>query len=211
MKKFTRGRIRAFLAKHATTGLVLDIGAGGMNQDASFPNRTTFDIDPGRNPSIVGDIHKMPFADGSFDTILCTEVFEHLHSPEIAVREMLRVLRPGGTLLLTTRFLFPVHDAPHDYYRYTVYGLQHLFAGWDDVTIEAETGVFTAIAVLLQRIMFQTTLKGGKVTKAILYGLAFIFSYLDSLVITQYGDIGRSREEEILFTSGLYMAARKPY
>ena len=79
-------------------------------------------MDPARNPEIVGDAQEMPFADATYSTILCTEVLEHIPDPQKAVDEMYRVLKPGGTLILTTRFLFPVHDAPGDYWRFTPYG-----------------------------------------------------------------------------------------
>lgn len=127
MHKLTRPRIRAFLEKYKTTELVLDVGSGGADQHVLFPNRTTIDVDPARNPEIVGDAQEMPFADATYNTILCTEVLEHIPDPQKAVDEMYRVLKPGGTLILTTRFLFPVHDAPGDYWRFTPYGLQALF------------------------------------------------------------------------------------
>src|SRR5262249_32402332 len=69
----------------------------------------------------------LPFADATFERVLCVEVLEHLHDPALAVAEMRRVLAPGGLLLLTTRFAYPLHDEPHDYFRYTVHGLRHLF------------------------------------------------------------------------------------
>ncbi len=209
MRKLTRGKIRAFLARFATDDEVLDIGSGGANIDAVFPNRVTFDIDPLREPQIVGDIHKMPFKDGEFTTMVCAEVLEHLYDPRKAVQEMQRVLAPGGLLVLTTRFTFPVHDAPHDYFRYTPYGLRELFKEWDIEDLEAETDSFGTIAVLLQRIIFQTDLRGGKVTKGVLWILANILNHLGWLVRSEYGDIKRSQHEPMMLSSGLYIACRK--
>jgi len=62
---------------------------------------------------IVSDICSMPVADGSFDHVLCTEVLEHVPDPIGALREMSRVMRPGGTLLLTVPFASLTHMAPY--------------------------------------------------------------------------------------------------
>ena len=126
-RKFTRVSLEKFLAPHATEGQVLDIGSGGSSYGKYFPNRLTVDIDPARKPEIVADAHELPFPDGKFAVILCTEVLEHLSNPPKAIAEMRRVLKPGGKLILTTRFMYPLHDIPHDYFRYTRYGLEHLF------------------------------------------------------------------------------------
>lgn len=75
-------------------------------------------------PDVFGDASRLPFADASMDTVLLLEVLEHLRHPAQALSEIARVLRPGGILLLTLPFLYPVHDAPQDYQRYTVHGLQ---------------------------------------------------------------------------------------
>lgn len=77
----------------------------------------------GASPGIFGDAAKLPFSDETIDTILLLEVLEHLRHPEQALLEAARVLKPGGQLLLTIPFLYPVHDAPHDYQRYTSHGL----------------------------------------------------------------------------------------
>lgn len=61
--------------------------------------------------------------DAAYDTVLCSEVLEHVGEPEAAVAEMARVLRPGGTLILSVPFLARLHEEPHDYYRYTEHGL----------------------------------------------------------------------------------------
>lgn len=211
MKKFTRGRIQRFLTKYATTTTVLDIGSGGANWSGIFPHRITFDIDPSRNPEIVGDIHAMPFADASQETILCLEVFEHLITPPRAVAEMYRVLKPGGLLILTTRFAFPVHDVPGDFWRYTPYALRHLFREWRIVEIEYEADPFTTIAILLQRIVFQTDVRGGKFTKGIIYLFALTIKAMHCLILTQYGDIKRTQAVENMLFSGIYLVCRKPY
>src|SRR5580692_2586535 len=61
---------------------------------------------------IVSDITDIPEPDASFDAILCTEVFEHIPDPLRALDEFRRILKPGGTLILTAPFASLVHFAP---------------------------------------------------------------------------------------------------
>jgi SAM-dependent methyltransferase len=79
-----------------------------------------------RSVDIFGDGRRLPFADASFDTVLSTEVLEHVMVPGAVVREMARVLRPDGRLLITVPFLQPLHELPSDYYRYTPASLRKL-------------------------------------------------------------------------------------
>lgn len=74
-------------------------------------------------PDVFADASRLPLHDSSVDTVLLLEVLEHLRHPAHSLSEIARVLRPGGELLLTLPFLYPVHDAPHDYQRYTCHGL----------------------------------------------------------------------------------------
>jgi SAM-dependent methyltransferase len=75
---------------------------------------------------VVGDVHHLPFASGSVDLVLLSEVLEHLHDPALALAECARALRPGGLLVLTTPQYWHVHGWPSDFYRYTNHGLAHL-------------------------------------------------------------------------------------
>lgn len=77
----------------------------------------------GARPDIFADASRLPLHDASIDTVILLEVLEHLRHPAQVLSEIARVLRPGGHLLLTMPFLYPVHDAPHDYQRYTCHGL----------------------------------------------------------------------------------------
>lgn len=209
MRKFTRGKIEGFLRRWATDEEVLDVGAGSTHYADVFPRRVTFDIDPERKPDVVGDIARMPFENNSYGTIVCSEVFEHLQDPKAAVSEIHRVLKPGGLLLLTTRFLFPIHDAPSDFWRYTPFSLRLLFKEWEILEIIPESDTFSTLAVLIQRIIFQTDVRGGTLTKGLLYMLAILFSKMDILIKKRWGDIRRTTSPEIVFSSGLYVVCRK--
>ncbi|MGD9889297.1 MAG: class I SAM-dependent methyltransferase [Halothiobacillaceae bacterium] len=77
---------------------------------------------------VFGDGQCLPFKDASFDSISILDVMEHLPNPEAAFREMVRVLKPGGILVSQTPFLYPLHDLPHDFQRWTGEGLRQFTA-----------------------------------------------------------------------------------
>lgn len=115
-------------------GLVLDIGsANGWLRSFLSPSAAYVGLDYPvtavglyhTRPDIFGDAASLPFASGSFDSVACYEVLEHVLEPEAVLAEIARVLAPGGVSELSMPFLYPVHDAPHDYQRWTRYGWEH--------------------------------------------------------------------------------------
>ncbi len=69
---------------------------------------------------------KLPFEDGSFDTILLTDVLEHLAEPASSLCESARILRVGGKLIIGVPFFYWVHEEPNDYHRFTEFALQRM-------------------------------------------------------------------------------------
>lgn len=85
---------------------------------------------------------RLPFDEGYADTILAFNVMEHLPEPAFFLKECHRVLRTNGVVFITTPFMWGVHEAPYDYFRYTRYGLRYLVegAGFSIVDIRENTG-----------------------------------------------------------------------
>jgi len=211
-KKITRPRQLAFFTRYATEASTLDIGCGNDTYGNLFPNRTTLELKPrdGVHVDIVGDVHDMhAIADNTYDVVLCSEVLEHLHTPSKAIAEMKRVMKPGGLLLLSTRFIFPLHDAPGDYYRYTKYGLQHLFRDFQIEALEAEANTVETLAVLCQRIGFQCNTLGFRPFKLFWFLNAKLLLLFRKIITREYGDIGNTVEENDILSSGYFLAARK--
>lgn len=208
--KLTRVTLDRFVKQHASNARTLDIGAQTGPYAASFPNRVAIDLTARKGIHVVTDAQRLGFREGAFDVVLCTEVLEHIPEPQRAIDEMFRVLAPGGTLLLTTRFLFPIHDAPHDYFRFTKYGLQHLLRGFDAVEIHEETTAVGTIAVLVQRLGMQAeTLRWGP-ARGIWLVMAQAIRPWSGLITREYGDSRRLRPEHGIMTSGYHVACRKP-
>lgn len=77
-------------------------------------------------PEVFGDAQRLPFGNDLFDSIAALDVMEHLPAPERCMAEMARVLKPGGQIIIQTPFLYPLHDMPYDYQRWTQTGLEEL-------------------------------------------------------------------------------------
>lgn len=112
------------------SGAVLDIGGGtGKRYKGLFAHAKSLrslDLNPDLHPDIIGDAEAMPIESDSVDGIVCSQMLEHVPHPWKALAEMHRVLRPGGKVILTVPQLNELHEEPHDYYRYTIFGLRTL-------------------------------------------------------------------------------------
>lgn len=141
-------------------GVVLDVGCGNQPYRPLLlapPSKATsyigLDI-PGTHytsPNVFWEGRIMPLADNTVDSALITEVLEHCPEPERLLAEVRRVLKPGGFVFLTVPFLWPLHDVPHDEYRYTPFALQrHLrAAGFSRIELKPLGGWDASLAQLL--------------------------------------------------------------
>jgi len=112
-------------------GHVLNAGCGNRDLrpyllETGVERVTNYDMASTLEGAIVGSLDAMPFAAASFDSILCNAVLEHVASVDAVVRELVRVLRPGGYMVLAVPFLQPFHECPLDFRRYTRDGLVEL-------------------------------------------------------------------------------------
>lgn len=208
-KKITRSGLDVLIQKYATQELTLDIGSAKSPYKHWFPNRISVDINPESGANIIADAHILPVADESYECALSTEMLEHMYDPKKAVDEMYRVLRPGGTLILTTRFVYGLHDIPHDFFRFTKYGLRKLFEKFEIIELKEETENFATIGALIQRLVFQSDFKGGRFTKLLLLCIARVFTRCNGLIVRQYGDIQKSKPEKSILASGYIIVCRK--
>jgi SAM-dependent methyltransferase len=119
------------LIEGSIRGRTLDAGAGRLTYHSRLARHaaTVVSMDRFRireGLTVQGDVDFLPFAPESFDSIFCSQVLEHVPNPFQAMAEFSRVLAPGGGLVLSVPHLAYLHNEPHDYYRYTEYGLRQL-------------------------------------------------------------------------------------
>ncbi|WP_167342347.1 class I SAM-dependent methyltransferase [Nonlabens sp. SY33080] len=144
-------------------GDLLDIGCGKMPykeyilENAAVDSYLGLDIenaliyDETVKPDVTWDGVQMPFKDASFDTAFGTEVLEHCPEPDVTLKEVYRVLKSDGVFFFTVPFLWNLHEAPNDYYRYTPFALElHLKeAGFQDIELYATGGWHASMAQML--------------------------------------------------------------
>jgi SAM-dependent methyltransferase len=110
-------------------GKLLDVGCGQMPYRAIFLPRVRQYIGIDKHSSaadIKKDFLKATIPAKSYDTVLCTQVLEHTHEPQKFLAKINKVLKRNGVIILTVPFTGYLHEVPHDYYRYTKFGLQYL-------------------------------------------------------------------------------------
>ena len=177
-----------------TGQLVLDIGSsiGSFKKSMRFKNSlnstdktrsyVTLDINPNAKAKIIGDAHQLPFPDNFFDIVIVNNIIEHCRNTQKAVFEFRRVLKDGGAIYYTIPFIYPIHEAPNDYVRYTEYGLRELFKDFKDMTVYPRGGWFSTMT----NFIFQIThaldkILIGPIIRILLYIPLWIFVQLDRL------------------------------
>ena len=137
MDSLTRALAASMAQVFNPPGPVVEIGSYQVDGDTSvdlrslFPGREYIGTDMRAGPGVdrVEQIEKLSFADGYAGTVLCLNVIEHAWDFRQGVEEMVRVLRPGGILLMTTAFAIRVHGYPEDYWRFTPRAMDRLLEG----------------------------------------------------------------------------------
>lgn len=179
--EFYQSRLKAHAGGH-----LLDLGCGKVPLYGAYRplvERVTC-VDWGH--SIQGNQHvdaevdltgPLPFEASSFDTIILSDVLEHLPNPDNLWREMARVLRPGGKLILNVPFMYWIHEAPFDYHRYTEYALRRAAeaAGLNVVELEALGGSPEVVADIIAQNMSRLPYVGSSCAAAV-QGLASILT-----------------------------------
>lgn len=131
---FVRREIYSFLESNSNflSGELLDFGCGSKPYEKLFKNSNNyFGVEVYSNKkNLKSEIYyngiTLSFEDNAFDSILCTEVFEHVEQLDHVITELYRVLKPGGRMIVTTPFICIEHEMPYDFRRFTINGLINL-------------------------------------------------------------------------------------
>lgn len=165
-------------------GRLLDIGCGNKPYLAMFRDRVAAYIgcDVIQSSENLVDVvcpaTELPFADGSFDTVLCTQVIEHVAGHGSLLTEAARVLKPHGLLILSAPMYWPLHEEPFDFFRFTEHGLRHLLSGvgFGSLNVCANGSDWAVCGQMMIHTLSGTRLEHPLVTRLI----NTVFGYLDS-------------------------------
>ena len=125
---------------------------------------------------------KIPYNDGEFNTIILSDVLEHIPEPKHLFIEMNRILTPGGKALINVPFLYWVHEQPYDYFRYTGNALQYLAeqSGFRIILIKTIGGAPQVIADILSKNILRLPIAGRYMAIAMQY-IGYLFTRIKSL------------------------------
>jgi SAM-dependent methyltransferase len=195
---------------HLCRGRLLDIGCGEKPYEGILSNGVTEYVGL-EHPDTVhardrvdvwGDAHDLPFDDGSFDSVCAFHVIEHTAQPSRVMAEAARVLRPNGTLLLAVPFMWGIHEAPRDFYRFTPYALRDLYtrAGLSQVSIEPLCGYWATAALRFSYTVARLARGPLRVPVlafvSVVQGVGFVLDRLDPVANDAAGYIAIGRKPE---------------
>lgn len=140
------------------SGRLVDIGCGTKPYAPVFAPYVSAHLGVDQAESIhgtgavdlIGSAYEIPLPDGSVDTVLSTSVIEHLEEPARSLAEARRVLTDGGLAIYTAPLIWHLHEQPRDFFRYTSFGLKHLFEanGFEIVEIRPLSGFWVTVGQL---------------------------------------------------------------
>ncbi len=168
--------IREAISEHAS-GHLLDLGCGNKPYESIYTTKSSSHVgcdiiqsDKNR-VDVICPVTELKFEDGIFDTVLATQVLEHVFEHDKMMQEVYRVLKPGGKIILTVPFAWELHEEPYDFFRYTKHGLKELFSrhGFNINYIKANGGKWAAVYQLRNNMMYHSFQKrkslGNKLKK----------------------------------------------
>ena len=160
-------------------------------------------------PDIEADLNQpLDIPDCAADTVVSLSVLEHLCEPQCMLNEAFRILKPGGKIILQVPWQWWIHEAPHDYFRYTPYGLRHLFkkAGFTDIQVMPQCGFFTTWIVKFNYFS-NRAIVGPKILRRFLKGFLVPFWFIGQVLSPWLDRLDKHWELE---TQGYFVLASKP-
>lgn len=214
---FTRKMILIYLKKNILdiSGILLDVGCGKKPYKKFFFENSNIDsylgLDikeaieyGGEKPDIFWEDDKIPLNENTINTAIATEVLEHVPNPELFLLEVNRVLKPKGLLLVTIPFLWPLHEIPHDNYRYTPFAIKRILenSGFVDINIQAMGGWNASLGQMI-------ALWTKRSFKAKLPKIIFTIIFYPIIYLLYYYDKKPKIFKESSMITGLGISARK--
>jgi SAM-dependent methyltransferase len=199
--------------------LLLDAGAGEGKYKSEFAHTRYIGVDLAVGDiewdygglNATSDLISLPFDHNTFNAVICIQVLEHVSEPLAVLKEICRVLEPGGRLFLTAPQSWHKHQKPHDFYRYTSFGLRYLAekAGLEIEFIQPMGGYFWFLSVQLQNAnhwIFPRGMRGRRWTWPLRALLGLIFQLLVPLILFYLDPLDQVKDE----TFGHLCIAAKP-
>lgn len=196
-------------------GNFLDLGCGNKPYESLYNPVTDTQvgcdvIQSDRNRvDVICLATELKFSDSQFDSILCTQVLEHVFEHDKMIQEILRVLKPGGHIILTVPFAWELHEEPYDFFRYTKHALKELFErnGLVINYIKPNGGKWAAVYQLRNNILVSSFRKKTFLSRI----RKFIYIKLKLIKLRNYFAIWLDKKyHDEIFTLNYIVVAHKP-
>jgi SAM-dependent methyltransferase len=182
-------------------GRVLDAGCGQNRFRDQFKHCFFVGYDRGigdqrwdySTVDVAGDLHQLAFRDECMDGVLCLVVLEHVADPDRVVAELARVLKKGGVMLLVVPMLWEIHQQPHDYFRFTKFGIQHLVEK-QNLTVRNVTPLGGFFTVMARRCVNSLAFFQKSWRWPIFVLLSPLFGFLAPLLLPWFDRLDQDRE-----------------
>jgi SAM-dependent methyltransferase len=187
------------------SGLVVGAGERPAEIESRFPDVSwlTTDVDMAYRPLLIADTLKLPIADASQDLVVAEMVIEHVMDISQAARELERVCKPGGLVLVKAPFCFPWHGVPTDFFRCTPSGIRALFRSMETIHLGRCMGPWGALAYQLDTLVVNlTSVRYVRLGSA--FASRFMFGWLKWL-----DWLSPSRKRDLITSSGVTFVGRK--
>lgn len=153
-----KNQLREFLQNLSHDSVTVELGSGNRRLREDIIN---VDIFPFPNVDLTADILKTPFKSSSLDFVILDSVLEHVPEPSNVIKEVHRVVKPGGQVLCITPFIFPYHGYPKHYCNFSKDGLEYLFKDFTNCQVEMNIGPTSALVHLISE-YFAVALAGER-------------------------------------------------
>ncbi len=212
-KKLSQPDIERLCIEEATTEdkKVLIVHSDDMAYDYCFPRHDKANTKKLEGVSIIAKAYyeHIPVPDNSYDAIICTGLLEHVPDPQKVLKEFNRILTKGGKVVLSASYAFSTHNAPDNYFHFTVYGMRLLLesADFSIERVKPSCRPFRTLAILLQRICYQTDMMMP--VKVLFFLVAKIIPLFDNFIRKDYGSIDKDIQMESSLYSNVQAVALK--
>jgi len=168
-----------------------------------FPKRLVIDISETEQTDIIADAHKLPFADKSFDIVICQAVLEHVRNSGRVLEEIYRILKPEGITYVSIPFIQPYHSSPSDFRRFSLTGLELEMPVYKKIASGVASGPGSALARII--VTFFMGITDNQLLKRILFyssgWLFFWIKYLDLIL--------HKKKSAHIMSAGVYFVGKK--
>jgi SAM-dependent methyltransferase len=187
-RKFSTKNLERLCRENATTEPTIIVHSEDVDYSDYFPNAFTLSKRTKKPADMYVDKHYRDLGKiepESYDVALCTGLLEHVPDPQRLIDDLHRVLKPGGTVIMSASAVFSYHEGPENYFMFTTWGMKHLFRDWSEIkSVQGSSQPFETVGILMQRALMQCDI--NPFVRPLIELLALIIPVFDRAVSDEF-------------------------